>query len=65
MPEAFLAWLPLIVIAIVFAALMRWSMVSYGRHVTKVESINDELVTINRAMIAELRDIKQLLKDRK
>lgn len=64
MVELLLAWLPLIVI---FAILI-WFGVgqtrSYQRHVEEVKAVNDELVAINRKMVAELGEIKTILKDR-
>ena len=63
-----IAWLPLLVIFAVLAVFMvlaiRQSR-SYGRHVDRVHSINDEILTTNREMISELREIKELLRDRR
>ena len=63
--EAFLGWLPLIVIFVLFIALAVHQMRSYGRHVDRVQTINDEILAINREMIGELRQIKEILRDRK
>jgi hypothetical protein len=65
MAELIAAWLPIVVIAVVFGLVMRYSAKSYARHVDRVQAINDETLAINREMIAELREIKELLKDRK
>jgi hypothetical protein len=62
------AWLPPVLILLVFlgagVALSRRQMKSYGQHVAEVKAINDELIAINRDMVAELREIKTILKDR-
>ena len=63
--EAFLAWLPLIFFLVLFVALAVYQMRSYGRHVDRVQTINDEILAINREMIGELRQIKEILRDRK
>ncbi|MEM5502423.1 hypothetical protein WNY59_12585 [Ahrensia kielensis] len=36
----------------------------YQKHVHEVNSVNQKIADTNREMIAELREIKQLLKDR-
>jgi uncharacterized protein YneF (UPF0154 family) len=60
--------LPLIVIFVVLIVVGAWmskrQMSSYGKHVAEVKAINDEIVKMNREMVAELREIKQILKDR-
>lgn len=63
--DALIAWLPLVVIFLVFIALGSHQMRSYKQHVDQVTDINNELVAINREMISELREIKEILKDRK
>lgn len=65
MLETLLAWLPLVIIMVAVVFFSRRSMKSYAAHVAHVEKINNELVEINREMIAELREIKQILKDQK
>lgn len=62
--EAFVTWLPLIVIFVLFIVLGAYQMRGYGRHVDRVQSINDEILAINREMISELREIKEILRDR-
>jgi len=57
--------LPLLLLIGAGAWLSRYQMKSYGKHVDKVEAINNELLTLNREVVAELREIKELLKDRK
>lgn len=64
MAEALIAWLPLIVILGVFLGLGIYQMRKHQGHVDQVTDINNELVAINREMIAELREIKELLRDR-
>ena len=39
-------------------------MSTYSEHVAEVKAINDELIALNREAVAELREIKQILKDR-
>lgn len=63
--EAFLGWLPLIVIFVLLIVLAVYQMRSYGRHVDRVQTINDEILALNREMIGELRQIKEILRDRK
>ena len=46
-------------------AMARLSMKSYSRHVARVEEINKDLTALTQEMVAELREIKQLLKDQK
>ena len=57
--------LPLLLLIGAGVLLSRYQMKSYGKHVDKVEAINNELITLNRDMVAELRQIKEILKDRK
>lgn len=56
---------PLGVLILAGAWLSRYQLRSYGKHVAQVEAINNELLTLNRDMVAELREIKAILKDRK
>jgi hypothetical protein len=58
------AWLPLGVILLVFGLVGWLSTRSYSRHVAEVNAVNQAIVDTNREMIAELREIKQVLKDR-
>ena len=59
---------PVIIFVLLLLSGILWisrkQMGSYGRHVAEVKAINDEIVAINRQVIAELREIKQILKDR-
>lgn len=63
--EAFLAWLPLLLIIAAVVVMARYQMSSYRKHVDRVEASNGELVTLNREMVAELREIKEVLRERK
>jgi hypothetical protein len=63
--EALVAWLPLILILAVWIGFVAYRLRINGKHVDQMRSMNDELLTINRQMIAELRAIKEILKDRK
>ena len=62
------AWLTPLLILLVFMGagvlISKRQMRSYGKHVAEVKAINDELVAINRKMVAELREIKTILKGR-
>ncbi|MGL4281891.1 MAG: hypothetical protein ACRCS0_16140 [Albidovulum sp.] len=77
--DALSAWLPFIVLVGVSFWLMRRSMKSYAAHIDEVgrinresqevsreaQAINREVLDLNRQMLAELREIKNALKDRK
>lgn len=65
MLEALIAWLPFVLIIGVFLWFSVSQMRSYKKHVDRVQTINDEILEINQAMIAELREIKEILKDHK
>lgn len=64
MLESLLAWAPLALFAGVFIWFGIRQMNSYHAHVEEVKHINDELIVLTREMAAELREIKQILKDR-
>ncbi|WP_417579298.1 hypothetical protein [Pelagibacterium sp.] len=64
MSELFAAWLPFIILVVVFVVLSRLAQRSYKKHVDDVNAVNQAIVDTNRGMIAELREIKQILKDR-
>ena len=61
-------WAPLILFVAFFvfiaSRMSRKQMGAYSEHVAEVKAINDELIALNREMVAELREIKQILKDR-
>ena len=63
MAEAIIAWLPLLALVALFLSLVARSQKSYKRHVDEVNAVNQQIVDTNREMIAELREIKELLKD--
>jgi hypothetical protein len=65
MTEAIVAWLPVIIIALAIGYAGRQSMKSYAGHVSRIEAMNNDLVDQNGEILAELREIKQLLKDQK
>ncbi len=65
MIEQVVAWSPLIIVVVAVAITGRMSMKSYSDHVARVEAINQDLVKMNSEMVAELREIKHILKDRK
>ena len=65
MVEFIVAWAPLALVIIIMVAMARLSMKSYSRHVARVEEINKDLTALTQEMVAELREIKQLLKDQK
>ena len=56
--------LPLLLLLGVIFLIARYQMRSYGKHVERVENINDELVSLNRQIVVELREIKEILRDR-
>jgi hypothetical protein len=59
------AWLPLFVILAGFLGLGILSSRTYRKQVDRVENINAEILANNRQLVAELREIKEILKDRK
>lgn len=63
MGETLAAWLPLIIILVVFVFWARAAKKQYQKHVDEVNGVNQQIVDTNREMIAELREIKQVLKD--
>ncbi|WEK05049.1 MAG: hypothetical protein P0Y65_02000 [Candidatus Devosia phytovorans] len=65
MGEIIVTWAPLVLIVIAVAITGRMSVKSYSNHVARVEEINKDLVVMTQEMVAELRAIKQLLKDQK
>jgi cell division protein FtsB len=65
-------WLPMAAILVVIVLITRHQMRSYGRHVDRVQDINDEILALNRKnhelaleQLSVLREIKTLLEDRK
>ena len=68
MMDIIAAWLPFVVVVSLFLGIGLWiskhQMRRYGEHVDQVNAVNDELKAINREMLAELREIKEILKDR-
>lgn len=60
-----IAWLPLILIMGGYLVYARYAQRGYRQHIDRVEAINDRLVDSNSQIIAELRDIKEILRDRK
>lgn len=65
MVELVVAWAPLVIIFVLVIVMGRLSMKSYSSHVARVEEINKDLVVMTQEMVAELREIKQLLKDQR
>lgn len=63
MSETLAAWLPLIIILVVFVFWGRAAKKQYQKHIDEVNGVNQQIVDTNREMIAELREIKQVLKD--
>lgn len=61
--ETFAAWLPLLIILIAFFVWARSAKKHYQGHVDEVNAVNQQIVDTNREMIAELKEIKQILKD--
>jgi len=65
MGEQIVIWAPLVLIIIAVVITGRMSMKSYSNHVARVEEINKDISALTQEMVAELREIKQLLKDQK
>ena len=61
-------WAPLALFVAFFlfiaSRMSRKQTSTYSEHVAEVKAINDELIALNREAVAELREIKQILKDR-
>ena len=64
MIEFLVAWGPFLLFAVLFIGIGIQQMRRYEAHVNEVKHINDELIELTREMAAELREIKQILKDR-
>lgn len=64
MVEFLVSWGPFLLIAILLIGIGVQQMRRYEAHVNEVKHINDELIELTREMAAELREIKQILKDR-
>lgn len=70
--DVLVTWLPLAVILMMIFLIARHQMRSYGRHVDRVQGINDEILALNLKnhelafeQLSVLREIKTLLEDRK
>ncbi|MEM6384304.1 MAG: hypothetical protein AAF739_16645 [Pseudomonadota bacterium] len=57
------AWLPFLVLIGVFLLFLRTAKKQQDSHVRDVNAVNQLIVDTNREMIAELKEIKQILKD--
>lgn len=58
------AWLPVVLLIAVTVWLMQRSRRSMARHVGDTEAINNRILEANREIVLELREIRQILKDR-
>lgn len=56
-------WLPFIILIGVVLFLIRAGNRQYRVHVDEVNAVNQQIADTNREMIAELKEIKQILKD--
>ena len=56
-------WLPFIILLVAVFFFMRSANRHYRSHVDEVNAVNQQIVDTNREMIAELKEIKQILKD--
>lgn len=63
MGETLAAWLPLVIILAAFFFWARTAKKQYQKHIDDVNGVNQQIVDTNREMIAELQEIKQILKD--
>ena len=57
-------WLPLVLLLVAFGLFLRRSTRTYYEHVNQVNAVNQAIVDTNNEMIAELREIKDILRDR-
>jgi hypothetical protein len=58
-------WAPVAFFLIVAVVASVYQMRSYGRHVDRVQKMQDEMLALSRESIIELREIKEILKDRR
>lgn len=63
--EAFLAWLPLLIILVFFGFFARKSNSTYKQHIKDVNSVNQQIVDTNKEMIGVLEEIRDELKNSK
>lgn len=61
MTELLIAWLPLILLLVVFGLFVSRQQKKYEQHVEEVNAVNREIVTTNREIIAKLEEIRVLL----
>ncbi|MBV6657448.1 MAG: hypothetical protein KI785_06730 [Devosiaceae bacterium] len=61
--DHFATWGPLVLLLVVFLVWGRSAQSKYKQHVDDVNAVNQQIVDTNREMIAELKEIKQILKD--
>ena len=59
----FAAWLPFLFLLAFLFFFARSANKHYRQHVDEVNVVNQQIVDTNREMIAELKEIKQILKD--
>lgn len=57
-------FLPLVLIFVAIACLARYQMRQYSAHVAQVNAINPEILSSNREMTAELKELNRTLKER-
>lgn len=57
-------WLPLLVLLVAWVYFMRRANRNYKAHVAEVNGVNAQILEANREMLAELREIKAVLKDK-
>ena len=60
-----IVWLPLVLFLAAFGFFLRRSTRTYYEHVDQVNAVNQAIVDTNKEMIAELREIKDILRDQK
>ena len=63
--DGLVAWVPLALFVALFAFFFRRSTRSYYEHVDQVNAVNQAIVDTNKEMIAELREIKEILRNQK
>ncbi|MCD7058337.1 hypothetical protein [Pelagibacterium xiamenense] len=63
MMELLVALLPVLILVALVVAVARWAQRAYKRLVDETSAANRAIADSNRELIAELREIKQILKD--
>ena len=64
MLESLAAWIPLIVILAIFLLFLRYTKRTREKYMGDMQKMNEDVINLNREMVAQLREIKEILRDR-